>query len=190
MNNNKPINLIFFGRSGSGKGTQAELLTKHFKNVLHVSTGDLFRDLAKQDTDVGIRIKEVLDKGGLPFDQMATTLWMHEISYKLKKDQNLLCDGLPRRLDEAKNIYDFLLWLERLDNTKALIIEISREEAIKRLLNRARYDDDEGAINKRLDWYEDRVIPAINFFREKDLVIEINGEQSIEEVFKEILSKI
>lgn len=190
MNNNKPINLIFFGRSGSGKGTQAELLAKHFKNMLHISTGDLFRDLAKQDTDAGIRIKKVLDKGGLPFDQMATTLWMHKISYELKKDQSLLCDGLPRRLNEAENLYDFLSWLERIDNTKALVVEISREEAMKRLLNRARYDDDRNAINKRLDWYEDRVVPAINFFKDKGLVVEINGEQSIEDVFKDILNKI
>lgn len=146
--------------------------------------------MAEQDTDAGIRIKEVLDKGGLPFDQMATTLWMHKISYGLKKDQSLLCDGLPRRLNEAENLYDFLSWLERIDNTKALIIEISREEAMRRLLQRARYDDDENAINKRLDWYEDRVVPAIKFFENKGLIIEINGEQSVEDVFKEILSKL
>ena len=190
MNNDKPINLIFFGRSGSGKGTQAELLAKHFKSTLHISTGDLFRDLAKQDTDAGIRIKKVLDEGGLPFDQMATTLWMHEISYKLKKDQSLLCDGLPRRLSEAENLYDFLSWLERIDNTKALLIEISREEAMTRLLKRARYDDDKDAINKRLDWYEERVVPAIKFFEDKGFIVKINGEQTVENVFKEILSKI
>ena len=190
MNNNKPVNLIFFGRSGSGKGTQAELLVKHLSNALHVSTGDLMRDLAKQDTDAGIKLKRVLDKGGLPFDQMATTLWMHEISYKLKKDQSLLCYGFPRRQNEAENLYDFLSWLERIDNTKALVIEISREEAMKRLLLRARYDDDEDAISKRLDWYEDRVVPAINFFKDKGLVVEINGEQTVEEVFEEILEKI
>jgi len=190
MNNNKPINLIFFGRSGSGKGTQAELLDKHLGNTLHVSTGDLMRDLAKHDTDAGVKLKGVLDKGGLPFDQMATTLWMHEISYKLKKDQGLLCDGFPRRLNEAENLYDFLSWLERIDNTKALVIEISREEAMRRLLLRARYDDDKDAISKRLDWYEDRVVPAINFFKDKRLVVEINGEQTIEEVFNEILEKI
>ena len=190
MNKGKPVNLILFGRSGSGKGTQAELLAKHFNNALHVSTGDLMRDLAAHDTDAGTKIKEVLDSGGLPFDYMATTLWMHEISYKLKKNESLVCDGMPRRLNEAENLYNFLSWLERLENTKALVIEISREEAIKRLVKRGRGDDDEKAINKRLDWYEDRVVPAITFFKDKGLVIKVNGEQSIDEVFKEILSKI
>mgnify|MGYP001576433855 FL=1 len=190
MNKGKPVNLILFGRSGSGKGTQAELLAKHFNNALHVSTGDLMRDLAAHDTDAGTKIKEVLDSGGLPFDYMATTLWMHEISYKLKKVESLVCDGMPRRLNEAENLYDFLSWLERIENTKALVIEISREEAIKRLVKRGRGDDDKNAINKRLDWYEDRVVPAINFFESKGLIVKINGEQSIEDVFKEILEKI
>lgn len=190
MNNDKPVNLILFGRSGSGKGTQAELLAKHFNNILHVSTGDLMRDLASHNTDAGTRIKEVLEKGGLPFDQIATTLWMREISYKLKKDQGLLCDGFPRRLNEANDLYDFLLWLERIENTKALVIEISREEAMKRLLKRARYDDDKNAINQRLDWYEDRVVPAINFFKDKGLIIEINGEQPIEKVFEDIMNHL
>ena len=189
MDKSRPMNLILFGRSGSGKGTQAELLAKHF-NMLHVSSGDLFRRLAGQDSNVGMRIKEVLKRGGLPFDQMATSLWMYEISYQLKKDQSLLCDGMPRRLDEAKNLYDFLNWLERLENTRALVIEISREEAIKRLLKRGRGDDDEEAIGKRLDWYEERVVPAINYYRDKSIVVDINGEQSIEDVFKEILDKI
>lgn len=165
-------------------------MAKHFGNTLHISTGDLMRDLVKQDTDAGKRIKKVLDEGGLPFDTMATTLWMHKMAYTLKDDQNLICDGFPRRSNESQDLFDFLKWLERIDNTKALVIEISREESMKRLLLRARNDDDEDAISKRLDWYEERVVPAINFFKDKGLLVEINGEQAVEEVFKEILEKL
>lgn len=190
MDKSRPLNFIFIGRSGSGKGTQAELLVKHFDNALYVSTGDLMRDLAKYDTDTGVRMNEILAAGGLPFDDIATTLWMHKIAYTLKRDQSLVCDGFPRRLNEAEDLYGYLTWLDRIDNTRALIINISREESIKRLLKRGRGDDDEKAINKRLDWYEERVIPAINFYRDRGIVVEINGEQSVENVFKEILEKI
>lgn len=188
--NNAPVNFILFGRSGSGKGTQAELLAKHFDNTLHVSTGDLMRDLAKQNTDSGKRIKKILEAGGLPFDQMATTLWMHKIAYTLKTGQGLICDGFPRRSREAEDLFEFLTWLGRIDNTKVLVVDISREEALKRLLKRNRDDDDEAAINKRLDWYEERVVPAINFFKGKGVVLDINGEQSVEGVFQEIIDKI
>ena len=188
--NNKPCNFIFFGRSGSGKGTQSELLAKHLGNTIHISTGDLMRDLAKQDTDSGKKIKEILGAGGLPFDQMATTLWMHEIAYTLKREQGLICDGFPRSIREAGDLFDLLTWLERIDHTKVLVLGISREEALERLLKRNRNDDDEIAINKRLDWYEDRVVPAIDFFRSKGMVLDINGEQSIETIFKDIVEKI
>ena len=65
--------------------------------MLQLSSGDLMRDLAKKDSDAGKRIKETLEKGGLPFAKMASTLWMHKIAYELKEDNGLICDGFPRR---------------------------------------------------------------------------------------------
>ena len=187
---NKPLNFILFGRSGSGKGTQADLLIKKFGNTLKISSGDLLRNLAEQDTDAGRKIKEVLINGGLPFSQIASTLWMHEIAYSLKDDQGLICDGFPRRPEEANDLYEFLKWLDRIDYTKVLLIEISREEAFKRLIARGRIDDKEKAINERLDWYDEFVVPAINFFRDKGLIIDINGEQSIEKIHEDIMDKL
>ena len=190
MISGKPTNFIIFGRSGAGKGTQSELLVKHFGNTIHVVTGDLLRDLAQRDTDSGKKIKKVLEAGGLPFDQIATTLWMHKLAFTLKEDQGVVCDGFPRRLREAQDLFEFLTWLERMDNTKVLLINISREESLKRLLKRGRGDDSAGAISSRLDWYEEKVVPAIDYFKSKGPVIEINGEQSIEGVFEEMLQKI
>lgn len=217
---NKPLNFVLIGRSGCGKGTQAKLLMEKFGNLYYISTGNLFRDLASQETDVGQRIKKIIEAGGLPYDDLATTLWMREIAYKVKEDQGIMADGFPRRLNEAENLYQFLKFLEREETTFYILIDISREEAFNRLTKRrickkcgrlipwvgefkkleacdqcggeleTRPDDTNEAINNRLDYFEERVMPAIKFFEEKGKLIKINGEQSIEDVFKDILKAI
>ena len=217
---NKPLNFVLIGRSGCGKGTQAKLLMENFGNFYYISTGDLLRDLASQDTDVGQRIKKIIETGGLPYDDLATTLWMREIAYKVKEDQGIMADGFPRRLNEAKNLYQFLKFLDREKTTFYILIDISREEAFNRLTKRrickkcgrlipwigefkklevcdecggeleTRPDDTNEAINNRLDYFEERVIPVIKFFEEKGKLIKINGEQLIEDVFKDILTAI
>ena len=129
----KPLNFSLIGRSGSGKGTQAKLLLELYPKTEYIYTGDLFRDISSQDTEVGHKIKEVLKDGGLPFDDLATTLWMHKISYKVQEGEGIMLDGTPRRLEEALNLERFLNWLDRLDSTAFLLIDISREEAFNRL---------------------------------------------------------
>lgn len=216
----KPLNFVLIGRSGSGKGTQAELLMNHFGNFFHVVTGDLFRNLSKSDSQTGEIIRKILKEGGLPYDDIATTLWMHEIAFKLKSNQGLMADGFPRRLNEANSLESFLKFLERHDNTFYLLIDISREEAFNRLTKRrickkcgklipwvgefkelkicdncggeliAREDDKPEAINNRLDYYEDRVVQVINHYKENKKLKVINGEQPIEKVFKDILEAV
>ena len=217
---NKPLNFVLIGRSGCGKGTQAKLLMEKFGNLYYLSTGDLLRDLASKKTDVAERIKKILDAGKLPSDDLATALWISEISYNLKKEQGLMADGFPRRLEEAKDLYELMDFLERNDKTFYLLIDISKEEAFNRLTKRrickkcgrlipwvgdfkklevcdqcageleTRPDDTDKAINNRMSYFEESVMPAIKFFEEKGKLIKINGEQSIEDVFKDILKAV
>lgn len=190
MSETKPLNFFLIGRSGCGKGTQAKLLMEKFSNLAYISTGDFMRELASKDTDAGMRIKAILDKGGLPFDDIATTLWMREIAYRVKVDQGIMGDGFPRRLNEAQNLDRFLNWLERKESRRILLVDIGRAEAFKRLKARGRGDDSDTEINNRLDFYEERVVPVIDHYREQKCLIEINGEQSVAKVFEEILAKI
>ena len=215
-----PLNFILIGRSGSGKGTQAKFLMRHFKNLFYISTGDLFRNLTKVKTDTGKKIKKILEQGGLPHDDLATSLWMHEIAYKIKENQGILADGFPRRLNEAKSLDKFLKFLGRKERTFYFLIDISRKQALNRLLKRrickkcgqlipwmgkfkklkicnkckgeliARDDDTLQAINNRLDYYEKRVTPVIKYYKRQNRLIRINGEQSPENVFREILKNI
>ncbi|PIR72256.1 MAG: hypothetical protein COU42_01940 [Candidatus Nealsonbacteria bacterium CG10_big_fil_rev_8_21_14_0_10_36_24] len=220
MKHSKPLNFTLIGRSGSGKGTQAKLLIERFGNLFYVYTGDLFRDLAKANTDTGKRIKKIIKEGGLPFDELATTLWMYKIAYNVKENQGILFDGSPRRLDEAKVIDEFMEFLERKENTYNILLDISREEAFNRLIKRrickkcerlipwvgefkklkvcdkcggeliTRPDDSSKAINNRLDFYDKRVTEVVDYYKKQNRLIEINGEQSIEDVFQDILKAI
>src|SRR6185369_16487862 len=178
----KPQNYIFIGRSGSAKGTQAKFLLEKLPELYYVSTGDLLRKLAQHPTDVGIRLKALLDAGGLMSHEMAVMLWMHHISYNVKAGQGLVCDGFPRRLTEARTLEDFLKWLERWDSTRVIYIDISREEAYKRLKLRGRTDDTDEGINNRQDWFEKDVMPIVEYYKTENKLIRINGEQSREEV--------
>ena len=181
-----PLNFVFIGRSGSGKGTQADLLMKKLPYLKSVTTGNLFRDLSKQDTDTGNRIRKALAEGGLPFDDLATTLWMREIAYTVKEDEGILLDGAPRRVSEAKNLERFLTFLERDKYVFNIFLDISRDEAFLRLKERGRDDDTDQAINARLDYFEEFVQSVVAFYKERGRLVTINGEQSKENVFSDI----
>ncbi len=217
---NKPLNFILIGRSGSGKGTQAKFLSEYFKNLFYISTGDLFRELSEQRTEVGERIGAVLKEGGLPFDDLATALWMHKVSFNVGRDEGIIFDGSPRRLEEAKNLDRFLDFLERKESAKIININISADEAFNRLSKRRicvkcnmavpyiepyknwskcekcggelmiRFDDNAESIKSRLDYFEKQVAEVINYYESQNRLITVNGEQAIENVFKEILDKI
>lgn len=217
---NNPINFTLIGRSGCGKGTQAKLLMEKFGDFCYIATGDLFRDLAKVETDTSVRVTKTITSGGFPFDDLAIALWMYKLAYNLKENQGILLDGAPRRINEAKALNRFLEFLERKDNTFNLLIDISRQEAFDRLTKRrickdcnrlipwvgefkelkncdkcggeliTRLDDTPDAINNRLDLYDTRVTEVVKYYEDENRLIKINGEQSIEQVFEEILSKI
>jgi len=216
----KPINFVLIGRSGCGKGTQAKLLDDHFGNLFYISTGSLFRKIAEHDTQVGHKIKELLGGGGLPFDDLATMLWMSAITYNLREEQGFCLDGAPRRLEEAKALDAFLEYLERQKSTMIILIDISREEAFDRLTKRRicqncgalipwvgeyknmeacnkcggvleeRADDVPEAIKNRLDYFDKDVSCVIKYFKKKKRLITIKGEQTIEKVFNDILTEV
>jgi len=214
------ISLNLIGRSGSGKGTQAKLLMKHFDNLFYLATGSLFRDLAEKNTLVGKKINKIIDEGGLPFDDLAIALLLHEISYNIKEDQGILFDGATRRIGEAKVLDSFLAWMGKEKNFHPILIDISREEAFKRLTKRrickkcsrlipwvegfkelkvcdncggelvVREDDNPDSINNRLDFFDQRVMEVVDYYREKGKLIEIDGEQPIKDVFDDILKAL
>lgn len=210
--------VIFLGKQGSGKGTQAELLGKKL-GLDYVGSGDLLRERKKQKDFTGEKTKAIVDSGGLTPTMLIFKLWLDKFE-ALKQKKNLkgfIMDGSPRKIFEAYLIDEALNWYEWDKNVKVMLIDISNKEAIWRLLNRRickecreiipfvgewkkvkkcpkcggelirRADDTLAGVKSRLSWFKSEVQPVINFYRKTGRLIKINGEQSIENVFKDIL---
>lgn len=209
------FNLILLGPAGSGKGTQAELLVKKF-GLQFVEAGDLVRKGAKKKTKLGYYLKKIHESGKHLPDRIIGQL-IYENFKKLKKDTGVLVDGYPRTIGQAKDLEKIFKRFFPDFLKIAIYIKVSEKEATRRLLNRAvcpkcgkifltrdvrvclkcgakievrDYDQDKKAIKRRLKWFEEKVVPAINFYKKQKILIKINGEQSIINVFKEIVDNL
>ena len=192
----EPMAFIFIGRSGCGKGTQVELFKKNIEEktdvqTIHVETGSLLRGFVKTPSYTGQKTKEIIETGSLMPESIVIGLWIDHLIKNFTGKENLIFDGVPRKIQEAI-LLDGTLKFYGIKNYKVIYIDVSREWAIKRLLARSRKDDTEEGINKRMNWFENDVIPCIDFFKnDKECeVFSINGEQTVEEVHTEIMKKI
>lgn len=194
----KPQTILFFGRSGCGKGTQVEFLIKYLKEndpqkrkVIYVETGNLAREFSKTDSYTAKLNKETIDNGGLLPEFIPIWLWGTALVNNVTGDEHLIMEGLARRLPEAPVLKTALEFYKKTD-FKVIHINVSREWAMERLLARGRNDDSLAGANKRQDWFDKHVIPAIKYFKNCSDVtsIEINGEQSKEKVHEDIVRAI
>ncbi len=191
-----PQTFIFFGTSGSGKGTQASMLKEFLektdteKNVLYLETGQKMREFAEQDTFTGKKTKEILLAGGLMPEFLPVLVWAQFFVENVNGNEHIILDGVSRREHEAVIIDSVMKFYDR-QNPTVIFLEVSPEWATDKMEKRGRGDDREEEIKNRLSWYEKNVLPAINHFRDNPYYrfISINGEQSIEEVYQEILNK-
>ncbi|MDD2753607.1 MAG: nucleoside monophosphate kinase [Candidatus Portnoybacteria bacterium] len=211
------------GRAGCGKGTQAKLLTEKF-GLIYIGSGDLLRKRVKQNDFTGQKTGQTMKTGALVPTSLIFMLWIDRLE-KIKQGdlaelKGIIFDGSPRKLIEEELLEEALGWYEWDRNYKAILIDISRQEAFDRLTKRrqcaqcgqlipyigayktlekcdkcggellVRQDDTPEAINLRLDLFEKEVAPVIEHFAKKGTLVKINGEQPIEDVQREILSKI
>ena len=190
--------IIFIGRSGCGKGTQASRLMDRMNShdlekrpILYVETGDKFRQFIRQDTFSAHLSNKIYEKGTLQPTFLACLMWGDVLMEELKENMHLVFDGAPRSLAEAE-VLDTALSFYKRKMTTVIHINVIRKWSEERLLARGRLDDTTLAkINKRLDWYETDVYPAIEFYKNNKEYnfIEVNGEETIEKVYGEIVKK-
>jgi adenylate kinase len=181
------LNLILFGPPGAGKGTQSEKLIKKY-GFVHISTGDLFRWHTKHDTDLGKRVKEIMNSGALVPDEITIAMLQEEVS-KNPNAGGFLFDGFPRTVPQAEALDAFMKkngsaihHVIALEVTEAEV----RARIAKRKLESNRADDEEDKLNKRIDEYFSKTIHVLPFYEKQGRLKKVNGIGNIDEIFDNV----
>lgn len=189
--------VIFIGRSGCGKGTQAALLKeriarfdKERRHILYVETGEHFRRFIRGESFSSRLSRKIYESDERQPDFLACSMWTKVLLDELDKDMHIVFDGAPRALSEAEMLTSAFNFYKREQPT-IIYIDVSRKWSEERLLSRGRSDDvNIEKIDKRLDWFDEDVMPAVEYFRNNPYYrfFDINGEQSIERVHADIIA--
>ncbi len=174
------MNIIFLGPQGSGKSTQAKMLANAL-SLPYIEMGQIFRDkAANEKSQIAQQIKKALDSGELVSDDIAVETLRQKLA-EPAFTSGFILDGYPRNQAQLEGLN------KEID--KVFYINVSDNEAIKRLSLRARVDDTQELLARRLSIYHERTEPLLSLFRQKNILEEIDGERSIEEIHKDVLEK-
>lgn len=189
---------IIIGRSGCGKGTQAKLLQdvllkKGAEKVLHVTTGGGFRKFAENDSYSAKLSKEISLTGGLSPEFLAVWNWSNIFIENLIGGETIILDGAPRRLMEVEPLHSAIHFYGYHNHATVIYLDVSENFALARIAERNREDDNTVENAKRkMEWFEKDILPIIDNYSHdpRYTFIHIKGEQSVEDVHKDILEKL
>lgn len=212
------MNILLIGPIASGKGTQAEKLIKKF-GLAHLEMGALFRSITKEDSDLGRRVKSFLDSGKLVTDDIVAEVVGNYLQ-GINRLDGILFDGFPRTLSQAKYFEEFLtkkglkidvvlyLTLSKEEIFSRILNRRTCEQCGKifnvvtnppkvegvcdacrgKLITRSDETPEKTAV--RIKWFEDEVVPMIDFYKERGMVEEIDGNRPIEVIFEDIVERL
>ena len=212
------LRLVLFGPPGAGKGTQAQLLQEHF-DLTHISSGDLFRRHVGKRTPLGLRANEYMNKGELVPDEVTIDIVLDKIM-SIPDDDGFILDGFPRNPNQAQELETKLAAesrnLDKVVNIDVSEPELLRrlggryicrdcqsphaigagEDASARTCDRCggelyqRDDDAPEAVKKRIQVYNDETMPVLGFYRERGVLVEISGDNTVDEVNKRVMAAL
>ncbi len=186
------INLILFGKPGSGKGTQAEFVKSKY-DLIHISTGDVFRYNISQQTDLGILAKSFMEKGDLVPDNV--TIKMLEAEVNKSPDANgFIFDGFPRTTIQAEMLDEFLQTKD-LSISMTIALEVDEDILIERLINRGKEsgrvdDQDKSKIQNRFEEYNKKTSTLIDYYKNQKKFYTVQGLGKINEITQRIYNLI
>jgi adenylate kinase len=181
------VNLLVLGPQGAGKGTQAKRISSDYA-IPHVSTGDMFREAIASGTELGQKVKPILDSGALVPDDLTVELIQDRLANP-DALRGFVLDGFPRNAAQAEVLDEMLTSIgRRLD--AVLFLDLPDEVATERMLARAevenRPDDTPEVIAKRLETYHDQTEPIVEHYRATGTLVPVHAERTINEVYAEI----
>jgi adenylate kinase len=181
------LNILMLGPQGSGKGTQAKLISAQY-GVPHIATGDMLREAIANGTELGREVEPILERGDLVPDHLMISLIRERL---MRKDtgEGFVLDGFPRTMAQAEALDVMLREIGR-ELTIVFELQLSDDECLARLLRRAqlegRTDDTPEVVRHRLKLYHQETEPLIEHYRATGNLVGIHAERSIPEVFSEI----
>lgn len=212
------VNIILIGAQGSGKGTQAELLSETF-GIPHIASGDLFRKVAAEQSELGLKVKSYLDRGALVPDDLTVVMILKRLEEPACKN-GVVLDGFPRTVSQAEALDKGMRSVGRQVDVAAYL-EVPREELLYRLSGRficeanqhvynirtnppkvpgrcdidgsklyQRPDDVGEAVQRRLGIFFSETILLLDYYRNQQKLVEVNGNQDIEQVRQALVEKI
>lgn len=186
------LNIILFGKPGSGKGTQASLIKDKY-SLIHISTGDVFRKNMSNNTDLGLLAKGYMEKGELVPDKVTVDMLKDEIN-NFMPCNGFIFDGFPRTTFQAKEL-DNLLLEKSLKIDLTIALDVDNNSLIDRLLERGKSSgraDDQSVdkINMRLQEYDNKTKPLIEYYNDQNKFYSINGIGSLEQITSRIVEVI
>jgi adenylate kinase len=185
------MRLILMGPPGAGKGTQAKVVAEHF-GIPAISTGDIFRANVSKGTELGKKAQEYMDAGEYVPDEV-TNLMVRARIDEPDAAPGFLLDGYPRTLAQVEELDGMVAFTgHRLD--AVVVLTVDADEIVARLLQRAdtegRADDTENVIRRRQEVYSEQTQPLIGVYRQRGIVLEIDGMGEVDDVTKRIFDAL
>jgi adenylate kinase len=182
------LRLLLIGAPGAGKGTQAERLANRF-GIAHISSGDLLRQHVRDQTSLGQTIKSYVDGGDLVPDGLVMDMLRKPV-VAATEDNGYVLDGFPRTVEQAEAAFTVAQALG-VEVQAAVHLDVPREELVRRLLSRSRGNDDtEAVIEHRLQVYQEKTVPLLEYYAGREWMFAVDGAQPEDTVHGDIVARL